>query len=214
MKPLEISFKPVDNKRLANLCGALDENLRQIETALDVVITRRGENFSLRGEPEQTRLAAQALRSFYSRADDDLSIDDLQLGLIEIAGGHATAGVENTVSPLKTRRQDLHGRTPRQVEYLKQIQKHDITFAIGPAGTGKTYLAVASAVDALCAQLVQLPTHAMVRTRQAMLAAQAHSLGEHLAYEALLMHELGRSADYVEGVTAFLEKRAPRFHGG
>ena len=61
MKPLEISFKPVDNKRLANLCGALDENLRQIETALDVVITRRGENFSLRGEPEQTRLAAQAL---------------------------------------------------------------------------------------------------------------------------------------------------------
>ena len=149
MKPLEISFKPVDNKRLANLCGALDENLRQIETALDVVITRRGENFSLRGEPEQTRLAAQALRSFYSRADDDLSIDDLQLGLIEIADGHATACIENTVSPLKTRRQDLHGRTPRQVEYLKQIQKHDITFAIGPAGTGKTYLAVASAVDAL-----------------------------------------------------------------
>ena len=149
MKPLEISFKPVDNKRLANLCGALDENLRQIETALDVVITRRGENFSLRGEPEQTRLAAQALRNFYSRAGDDLSIDELQLGLIEIASGHATAGVENTVSALKTRRQDLHGRTPRQVEYLKQIQKHDITFAIGPAGTGKTYLAVASAVDAL-----------------------------------------------------------------
>jgi phosphate starvation-inducible protein PhoH and related proteins len=142
LKPLEISFKPVDNKRLANLCGALDENLRQIETALDVVITRRGENFSLRGELEQTRRAAQALRNFYSRAGDDLSIDELQLGLIEIAGGHATADVGNTVSPLKTRRQDLHGRTPRQVEYLKQIQKHDITFAIGPAGTGKTYLAV------------------------------------------------------------------------
>lgn len=70
---------------------------------------------------------------------------------------------------------------------------------------------LASAVDALCAQLAQLPTHAMVRTRQAMLAAQAHSLGEHLAYEALLMHELGRSADYVEGVTAFLEKRPARF---
>ena len=73
---------------------------------------------------------------------------------------------------------------------------------------------LAGAVDALCAQLAQLPTHAMVRTRQAMLAAQAHSLNEHLAYEALLMHELGRSADYVEGVTAFLQKRAPRFHGG
>lgn len=71
-----------------------------------------------------------------------------------------------------------------------------------------------SAVDALCAQLAQLPTHAMVRTRQAMLAAQAHSLTEHLAYEALLMHELGRSADYIEGVTAFLQKRAPRFNAG
>ena len=68
--------------------------------------------------------------------------------------------------------------------------------------------------DQVRGQLAQLPTHAMVRTRQAMLAAQAHSLNEHLAYEALLMHELGRSADYVEGVTAFLQKRAPRFHGG
>ena len=70
-----------------------------------------------------------------------------------------------------------------------------------------------AAVDALCAQLAQLPTHAMVRTRQAMLAAQAHSLGEHLAYEAMLMHELGRSADYIEGVSAFLEKRPARFKG-
>ena len=70
---------------------------------------------------------------------------------------------------------------------------------------------LATAVDALCAQLAQLPTHAMVRTRQAMLAAQAHSLSEHLAYEAMLMHELGRSADYIEGVSAFLEKRPARF---
>ena len=70
------------------------------------------------------------------------------------------------------------------------------------------------AVDALCAQLSQLPTHAMVRTRQAMLAAQAHTLGEHLAYEAMLMHELGRSPDFIEGVSAFLEKRPPRFNAG
>lgn len=70
---------------------------------------------------------------------------------------------------------------------------------------------LAGAVDALCAQLVQLPTHAMVRTRQAMLAAQAHTLTEHLAYEAMLMHELGRSDDYIEGVTAFLQKRPARF---
>jgi 2-(1,2-epoxy-1,2-dihydrophenyl)acetyl-CoA isomerase len=71
----------------------------------------------------------------------------------------------------------------------------------------------ASAVDTLCAQLAQLPTHALVRTRQAMLAAHGNSLGEHLAYESLLMHELGSSADYVEGVSAFLQKRPARFGG-
>jgi 2-(1,2-epoxy-1,2-dihydrophenyl)acetyl-CoA isomerase len=72
---------------------------------------------------------------------------------------------------------------------------------------------LAAAVDALCAQLAQLPTHALVRTRQAMLAAHGNSLGEHLAYESLLMHELGSSADYVEGVSAFLQKRPARFGG-
>jgi len=71
---------------------------------------------------------------------------------------------------------------------------------------------LAAAVDALAAQLAALPRHAIVRTRQAMLAAQAHTLTQHLAFEGLLMHELGRSADYVEGVTAFLEKRPARFN--
>jgi len=146
--PAEVSFKPVDNRRLANLCGALDENLRQIEAAFDVVIVRRGGSFTLAGEPERTRQAAQALRNFYSKAGDDLSVEDVQLGLIEVVRGAPPSDGGNT-STLKTRRHDLHGRTPRQIEYLKQIQKHDITFAIGPAGTGKTYLAVACAVDAL-----------------------------------------------------------------
>lgn len=149
MSPLEVSFKPVDNKRLANLCGTLDENLRQIEDALDVVIVRRGEHFSLTGAPERTRQAAQALRDFYNRARSDLSLEDVQLGLIEIARGNPPAGTPANTAALKTRRADLHGRTPRQNQYLEQIRKHDITFAIGPAGTGKTYLAVASAVDAL-----------------------------------------------------------------
>jgi len=149
LKPVEISFKPVDNQRLANLCGVLDENLRQIETALDVAIARRGERFAVSGDPEQTRLAAQVLEKFYTRARQSLSVEDVQLGLIEamrIAPAAAAAGED---PQLKTRRRDLHGRTPRQVQYLKQIQKNDITFAIGPAGTGKTYLAVACAVDAL-----------------------------------------------------------------
>ena len=152
MKPLEVSFRPVDNQRLANLCGTLDENLRQIESAFDVVIARRGENFALSGAPERTRRAAQALRDFYGRARGHLSIEDVQLGLIEVARGGATDAAAEPAAAgvaLKTRRHDLHGRTPRQTQYLEQIQRNDITFAIGPAGTGKTYLAVACAVDAL-----------------------------------------------------------------
>jgi len=148
LKPVEVSFSPVDNQRLANLCGALDENLRQIEAAFDVAIARRGERFALSGAPDQMRLAAEALEKFYARARRNLSVEDVQLGLIEVARVQHEAPAGGAPQ-LKTRRHDLHGRTPRQVQYLKQIQSHDITFAIGPAGTGKTYLAVACAVDAL-----------------------------------------------------------------
>ena len=146
MKPAEVSFTPVDNQRLANLCGVLDENLRQIESAFDVVIARRGERFAVSGQPDQTQLAALALEKFYAQSRRSLSVEDVQLGLIEVTRVKPSA--EEGAPQLKTRRHDLHGRTPRQVGYLQQIQTHDITFAIGPAGTGKTYLAVACAVDA------------------------------------------------------------------
>ena len=148
MKPVAISFTPVDNRRLANLCGALDENLRQIETALDVGISRRGEHFALTGAPERARIAAKVLRDFYDKAQDPLSLESVQLALIE-AGHQGAAHAALPVPALITRKPDLHGRTPRQNEYLLNIQKHDITFSIGPAGTGKTYLAVACAIDAL-----------------------------------------------------------------
>ncbi|MDE2389084.1 MAG: PhoH family protein, partial [Betaproteobacteria bacterium] len=158
--PLEISFTPADNQRLANLCGVLDENLKQVETALDVTISRRGEHFSVSGKSGQTELAAQALRNFYSQSQHHLSLEQIQLGLIEVQNPRNVPGsmskqddsgdTEQPAAPaLLTRRSNLYGRTPRQVQYLQQIQAHDITFAIGPAGTGKTYLAVASAVDAL-----------------------------------------------------------------
>lgn len=146
MNPLELSFTPVDNQRLANLCGALDENLKQIERALDVSIARRGEHFSISGEPDPVRLAAEALQRFYQQAGHSVSLEDIQLGLIEISGAARASGDDALV--LQTRRRDLHGRTPRQVQYIRQIRDHDITFGIGPAGTGKTYLAVACAVDA------------------------------------------------------------------
>jgi len=143
-KPVEVRLDPVDNQRLARLCGALDENIRQIESALDVTIARRGGKFTVRGE--QANRAAQAIEHFYDRATGDLSIDDVQLGLTEILRD-VKPPVEGP--HLMTRRTDLHGRTPHQVDYIEKILEHDLTFGIGPAGTGKTYLAVACAVDAL-----------------------------------------------------------------
>jgi phosphate starvation-inducible protein PhoH and related proteins len=153
-KALEISFTPVDNTRLANLCGALDVNLKQIEAAMDVAITRRGENFSVHGEAQQAQLAAIALRKLYA-ADSALSAQEIQMNLLEIkqkvngANGAASDAQDRDGHPvLLSKRGELRGRTVNQVEYIRNIHSHDITFAIGPAGTGKTYLAVAAAVDA------------------------------------------------------------------
>jgi phosphate starvation-inducible protein PhoH and related proteins len=164
-KAIDVAFMPVDNARLANLCGAIDENLRQIETAFDVTISRRGEHCRVSGATSQARMASAALRHFYELAAAPLSIDEIQLGLIEIANRPAESA---TVAGLLTRKTDLHGRTAHQVEYLRQIQAHDITIGIGPAGTGKTYLAVASAVDAFERDLVQR----IVLTRPAVEAGE------------------------------------------
>ncbi len=156
-KPVEIALAPLDNVLLANLCGPLDENIRQIETGFDVIIRRRNERFSVLGEKAQ--LTVDALRHFYALAQNPLDVDQIQLGIIELLNAPvrriSTPGSAADGPQLVTRKAELHGRTPRQVEYLKHIQEHDITFGIGPAGTGKTYLAVASAVDAFERDLVQ-----------------------------------------------------------
>ena len=146
---VELTLAPLDNHALAHLCGPLDANLRQIEAALDVAIAHRGGTFTLAGSPSQTKLAAEAVNRFYAHAEKPLSVDDIQLGLIEITTQRAVPSADDDSTRLRTRRADLHGRTPNQVTYLKHIHDHDITFGIGPAGTGKTYLAVACAVDAL-----------------------------------------------------------------
>jgi phosphate starvation-inducible PhoH-like protein len=143
----ELAFAPVDNARLATLCGSLDENLRQIEIALDVTIARRAERFSIGGQPANVSLAARALRKFYDLASRELSLEDIQLGLVEIARAPA-GGSPETPQLRLPRRSELTARTPRQAQYLQQMQTHDITFGVGPAGTGKTFLAVAAAVDA------------------------------------------------------------------
>ena len=150
---------PLDNNRLAHLCGPVDENLRQIAAALDVTLFRRGDKFIADGI--NAARAVELLEKFYAAADKPVSVEDIQLALVEQRASTAMGkekpailakkGVEETVeSPvLKTRRSDLRGRTPHQSEYLKAILEHDVTFGVGPAGTGKTYLAVACAVDAL-----------------------------------------------------------------
>src|SRR2546430_5310917 len=144
-KPVEVRLDPEDNQRLAGLWGSVDENLRQIESGVGVTIARRGSKFTVRGE--QAQRAAQAIEHFYDRAAGELTLEDVQLALTEVLQGNRPppeAGPQ-----LLTRRQDLHGRTPHQIEYIEKILAHDCTIGIGPAGTGKTYLAVACAVDAL-----------------------------------------------------------------
>jgi phosphate starvation-inducible PhoH-like protein len=150
---VNLSFEPVDNARLSNLCGAFDENLRQIETALEVNIARRGERFTITGA--QAELARTVLERFYLEARRDITLERLQLGLIESMKRDLSDVQSDSVPLLMTRKSEVRGRTARQNEYLQAIQEHDITFGVGPAGTGKTYLAVASAVDALQREAVK-----------------------------------------------------------
>ena len=148
----ELDFEPVDNARLAALCGPLDANLRQIEQALDVTISHRGGRFGISGSKERAVQAARALRRFYDSASRELSVEDIQLGLVEISharAGKRKEGEAGAPTLMIPRRAELTARTPRQAQYLEQMRTCDITFCMGPAGTGKTFLAVAAAVDAL-----------------------------------------------------------------
>ncbi|PKO93871.1 MAG: phosphate starvation-inducible protein PhoH [Betaproteobacteria bacterium HGW-Betaproteobacteria-1] len=169
---MDITLKPEDNIRLANLCGTLDENIKQIEDALDVGIARRGAHFKISGDKQNMELAAQLLESFYLRAKKPIELEEIQLGLVELDKLSPEAITASSMPTLMTRRPDLHGRTPRQVEYLQQIQDFDITFGIGPAGTGKTYLAVASAIDALSRD----------RVKRIILVRPAVEAGERLGF--------------------------------
>ena len=169
----------LDNNRLANLCGAVDQNLRLIESNLDVRISRRGQNFTIEGQGAAPGQAAALLSRFYDAASTPLSGEDIQLTAIEMknsakpaqVNGRSAAPAGSPTAPsaatddgtpgladpltLRTRKADLQGRSANQHEYLRHILAHDITFGIGPAGTGKTFLAVACAADALERDLVQ-----------------------------------------------------------
>ena len=174
---LRHAFIPSDNARIAHVCGALDEHLRSIEAALDVRVSRRNESFRIEGAKRPAERAVVVLQELYDRARRPIPAEHVQLALSQAhaelhgsasaakaapvrsgASGQGSDDMEGAPLAdivLHTRRSDLVGRTANQQVYLRNILTHDITFGIGPAGTGKTFLAVACAVDALTRSSVQ-----------------------------------------------------------
>ena len=174
---LRHTFTPHNNTRLSHLCGPTDAHLRTIELALDVKIAHRHEQFKVDGHKAKANRAMEVLQALYERAAKAIPPEQVQLML---AGDSAME--EDDIPTLQTRRTDLRPRTPTQTAYLDNIAAHDISFGIGPAGTGKTYLAVACAVDALERSAVQR----IVLTRPAVEA------GEKLGF---LPGDLGQKVD-------------------
>lgn len=159
------SFIPVSNSRLANLVGPMESHIRTIEAATQTTISRREETFKAEGSKRNAERAIEVLQALYEIAHKSISGDHLQLMLA--GDGPVLEGADGSAR-LSTRRSDLRARTPNQTVYLNHIAEHDITFGIGPAGTGKTYLAVACAVDALERNAVQR----IVLTRPAVEAGE------------------------------------------
>ena len=163
---LRHTFTPHNNTRLSHLCGPADCHLRTIEAALQVSIAHRHEQFKVDGPKARATQAMEVLQAVYELAERPITEEHLQLMLV----GDSALAAETEGGPalLNTRRADLRARTPTQAQYLDNIATHDITFGIGPAGTGKTYLAVACAVDALERSNVQR----IVLTRPAVEAGE------------------------------------------
>ena len=148
---LEMVLEPVDNERLRNVCGQLDEHLRQVERRLGIEINNRGNSFQLLGDAKSIAAGGEVLQGLYqATAEEDLSPARVHLFLQE-SGVDALTDVADEVpeSVIKTRRGLIRPRGPNQAQYVHRVLTHDINFGVGPAGTGKTYLAVACAVDAL-----------------------------------------------------------------
>jgi len=162
---LRHTFAPPNNTRLGHLCGPLDAHLRRIEEALSVKIAHRHEQFKIDGPKVNAQRAMDVLQALYEIAQRPIDAAVVQLTL---AGDGSMDEDGDGAIALATRRADLRARTPTQAIYLDNIAKHDITFGIGPAGTGKTYLAVACAVDALERSAVQR----IVLTRPAVEAGE------------------------------------------
>lgn len=175
----EIILQPEDNKRLSSLCGPFDDNIKQIERRLGVEITYRSNQFKVLGDPQQANGASELLKLLYIETQPVkgsiplLDSNQVHLAIQEAKClERAEAGDYGKEVHIKTKRGVIKPRNPNQSKYVSNIVNHDITFGIGPAGTGKTYLAVACAVDALERQEV----------RRILLTRPAVEAGEKLGF--------------------------------
>ncbi len=176
----DVVLEPADNSRLANLCGQFDEHLRQIERRLNVNISSRGNRFRVTGNPGAARAGSDVLQSLFNLTEGErLDPERVHVALQETVMNEAnpddssiadTEGDDDVA--IQTRRKLIRARGPNQRAYMKSIRDHDLAFGIGPAGTGKTYLAVASAIDALEHE----------RVRRIILVRPAVEAGERLGF--------------------------------
>ena len=172
---LSLTLEPADNERLANLCGQFDEHLRQIERRLGVEINSRGNRFDILGEVAAAQAASEVLRGLYVASDTEaLTPARVHLFLQESGIDALTAPPSDEDAPVEVRirRGIIRPRGPNQNDYLRSIRANDLNFGIGPAGTGKTYLAVAAACEALEAEKV----------RRLVLVRPAVEAGERLGF--------------------------------
>ncbi|MBT8082683.1 MAG: PhoH family protein [Gammaproteobacteria bacterium] len=174
----DVVLEPADNDRLANLCGQFDEHLRQIERRLKVEIASRGNRFRISGQPGAAEIGGAVLARLFALTDQERLdpervhmllqeslMDDVDIG----APGVEDAGQDVTI---QTRRKLIRARGANQAAYVRSIREHDLAFGIGPAGTGKTYLAVACAVEALESEQI----------RRIVLVRPAVEAGERLGF--------------------------------
>jgi len=169
----DIRLEPADNERLANVCGPFDQHLKQLERRLGVDIVSRGNTFQVSGAPEVARAAGEILRRMYVEAEaETLTAERVHLYLHQAGIADALDEKQDDDVVVKVRRGHVRGRGANQAKYLLNIFRHDINFGIGPAGTGKTYLAVACAVEAYESESV----------RRVVLVRPAVEAGERLGF--------------------------------
>ncbi|MDO6500840.1 PhoH family protein [Photobacterium sanguinicancri] len=178
---VELNLEPIDNQRLSSLCGPFDDNIKQLERRLGVEINHRSSHFSIVGQPHTADAAAEIIKNLYvdtapvRNTTPDIEPDQIHLAIKE--SGVLEQSTDSSIPygkeiHIKTKKGVIKPRTPNQAQYIANMVTHDITFGVGPAGTGKTYLAVAAAVDALERQEI----------RRILLTRPAVEAGEKLGF--------------------------------